>query len=91
MREPDEVEARADEDGSGYGGEPADGKFDHEGVCASCGASAHLHEGLCRPCHRKALDERRAAVPEHHEPHRPLPHQAPAVPLHGPPVRRRGA
>ncbi len=67
-------------------------KFQQEGFCENCGAQAHLHEGLCRPCHRLALDERRTGVPMDQEKRRPIPpHQAPSIPLHSPPWRRRGA
>jgi hypothetical protein len=66
-------------------------EFQHEGFCENCSAHAHLHEGLCRPCHRLALDERRTGVSVDHE-RRPIaPHQAPSIPLHSPPWRRRGA
>jgi hypothetical protein len=46
---------------------------------------------LCRPCHRVALDERRAGVFVDHEKPPIAPHQAPSIPLHSPPWRRRGA
>jgi ribosomal protein L40E len=73
------------------GGKGADGRPVEEGICKGCGATAHLHEGLCRRCHQLALDERRDDVPEHEDQRKPPPHQAPRVALHGPPVRRRGA
>jgi len=75
----------------GRGGKGAEGGPVEEGICKGCGATAHLHEGLCRHCHQLALDERRDAVPPHGDQRKPSPHQAPHVALHGPPVRRRGA
>jgi ribosomal protein L40E len=89
MAEPDGRKRRSSADEAELGDVPIDGESEDEGVCGKCGATAHLHEGLCRRCHRVALDERRVAA--RHEPHQHPPDQAPTVPLHGPPVRRRGA
>jgi ribosomal protein L40E len=88
---PDSNEPSATRHEPGQGGERADGKSVEEDICKGCGATAHLHEGLCRHCHQLALDERRVAVPPPDDQHELPLHQAPRVPLHGPPVRRRGA
>jgi len=90
MAEPDGRKRRSSADESELGDVPIDGESEDKGVCGKCGETARLHEGLCRRCHRVVLDERRPAA-AHHEPHQHPPHQPPTVPLHGPPVRRRGA
>jgi hypothetical protein len=91
MADPDSGKQGSSRDVAGRGNARIDGEPEHEGVCGSCGATAHLHEGMCRRCHQVALEERRAVVGTRHEPLQPPPHQAPPAPLHGPPVRRRGA
>ena len=92
MTEPDSRRQCSSQDEAGQVDAPIDGESEHEGVCGSCGATAHLHESLCRRYHRVALEERRAeAAATYHEPRQPPPHQAHPVPLHCPPVRRSGA
>jgi len=91
MREPDSREQRLDQHVTGQGGERDRGDSDAEGVCGKCGMDAHLHEGLCRHCHQIALEERRTEASIQHEQRQVPPHQAPSIPLHSPPWRRRGA
>jgi len=56
-------------------------------VCERCGATEHVHDGLCRRCHELLLGEGRRVEDE-----RPLrPHQPEPAPPRQPPWRRRGA
>jgi len=59
----------------------------YAGVCKSCGANEHVHEGLCRRCRKVLIGQGEVLAPGHEE----RPHQADDEPLHSPPWRRRGA
>jgi hypothetical protein len=54
-------------------------------ACRNCGSVEHLRDGLCRECVR-ILGREETAEAESRE----HPHQAPVIPLHRPPWRRRG-
>lgn len=56
-------------------------------VCERCGANEHVHRGLCRACRKTLTGSGEVLAPENRE----EPTQAPRIPLHRPPWRRRGA
>ena len=57
-----------------------------EEACENCGAIEHLHDGLCRQCRQVLGRDVKTSEADRHEPR-----QAPLVPFHRPPWRRRGA
>jgi len=56
-------------------------------VCERCGATEHVHRGLCRRCHELLAGEGRRLAAERPQP----PHQPAPSPPRQPPWRRRGA
>ncbi len=56
-------------------------------VCERCGATEHVHRGLCRRCHELLVGEGRRIAAERPRP----PHQPEPQPPRQPPWRRRGA